>query len=68
MSVTSNLRFYLVFVLNQLIGFFSGENTHQTPKTMHQFFWFYQKWERTIAELNPKDGALRVPLAKNYIN
>lgn len=68
MSVTSNLRFYLVFVLNQLIGFFSGENTHQTPKTMHQFFWFYQKWERTMAELNPKDGALSVPLAKNYIN
>ena len=37
-NVASNLRFYLVFVLNQMIDYFSDNTANVKPKSMLQFF------------------------------
>jgi hypothetical protein len=67
MNVTSNLRFYLTFVLNQLIGFSVEESSKINEVSMERFFWFYAKWEKLIMSEDAKEGALQVPIAKNYV-
>ncbi len=67
MNVTSNLRFYLIFVLNQLIGFSVEESSKINEVSMERFFWFYAKWEKLIMSEDAKEGALQVPIAKNYV-
>jgi hypothetical protein len=34
---------------------------------MERFFWFYAKWEKLIMSEDAKEGALQVPIAKNYV-
>ena len=69
-NVTSNLRFYLVFVLNQMIDYFSEDTTKMKAKSMLQFFWYYEKSLRAILSA---DGAevvsviKQIHIAKSYI-
>lgn len=69
-NVTSNLRFYLVFVLNQLIGYFSDLDHVVKPKSMLQFFWEYEKGGKCITSAD-KGRALAaaegVKIAKSFI-
>jgi hypothetical protein len=67
MNVTSNLRFYLTFVLNQLIGFSVEESRKTNEVSMERFFWFYAIWEKLIMSEDAKEGALQVPIANNYV-
>ena len=70
-NVTSNLRFYLVFVINQMVGFFSDSVFGVKQKSMLNFFWTYEKYEMSIEEASDKDKkveALRnVKIFNSYI-
>lgn len=66
-NVTSNLRFYLTFILNQLLGFCLDEIRNDNGVSMRKFFWMYQKWNKFITVTDAKEGSLQVPIAKNYI-
>lgn len=66
-NVTSNLRFYLTFILNQLLGFCLEEISNDNDISMRKFFWNYEKWAKYIKEVDAVDGVLQVPIAKNYI-
>lgn len=69
-NVASNLRFYLVFVLNQMIDFFSEETANMKPKSMLQFFWNYEKSLRAILLADGADVVSvisSIHIAKSYI-
>lgn len=51
-NVTSNLRFYLMFVINQMIGYFSDNDGKH--KTMMRFFWQYEKNLYMIHQANDR--------------
>lgn len=59
-NVTSNLRFYLVFVINQMVGYFSDNDQYIKRKSMLSFFWTYEKYEASIAKTNGVDNKLKV--------
>lgn len=66
-NVTSNLRFYLVFVLNQMIEYFSAQ-TPDEERTMLKFFWQYEKYEKSIEKSSDKIAAVnQVKIAESYI-
>lgn len=54
-NVTSNLRYYLVFVINQMVGFFSDSAFDLKQKSMLKFFWTYEKYEMLIEQASDKD-------------
>lgn len=69
-NVASNLRFYLVFVLNQMIDYFSDETVNMKPKSMLQFFWNYEKNLKAIKSAGKMDAISiisRNHIAKSYI-
>ena len=69
-NVTSNLRFYLVFVLNQMIDYFSEDTTKMKAKSMLQFFWYYEKSLRAILSADGTDIVSvikQIHIAKSYI-
>lgn len=69
-NVASNLRFYLVFVLNQMIDYFSGETANMKPKSMLQFFWNYEKSLRAVLLADGADVVSvisSIHIAKSYI-
>lgn len=41
-NVTSNLRYYLVFLLSQMIHYYAVECDNQEHVSMNQFFYFYE--------------------------
>ena len=66
-NVTSNLRFYLVFVLNQMIEYFSAQ-TSAEERTMLKFFWQYEKYEKNTEKSTDKIAAVnQVKIAESYI-
>lgn len=67
MNVTSNLRFYLVFILNQLISFCIAESRRGNHVSMDRFFWYYGKIQKFINDSDIKEGALCISLSENYI-
>ena len=69
-NVASNLRFYLVFVLNQMVDYFSEDSTNMKSKTMLQFFWNYEKGLRAILSADSSEVVtviLDIHIAKSYI-
>lgn len=69
-NVASNLRFYLVFVLNQMIDYFSDKTTNVKPKSMLQFFWSYEKCLKAIktpGETDVVSVISHIHIAKSYI-
>ena len=69
-NVASNLRFYLVFVLNQMIDYFSDETVNMKPKSMLQFFWNYEKNLKAIKSAGKMDAISIIScnhIAKSYI-
>ena len=69
-NVASNLRFYLVFVLNQMIDYFSEDTTNMKAKTMLQFFWNYEKGLRAILSADSSEVVSvisSIHIAKSYI-
>lgn len=69
-NVASNLRFYLVFVLNQMIDYFSQDATNAKSKLMLQFFWYYEKGLKAILSAKSEQVvsvARQIQIAKSYI-
>ncbi|WP_418322899.1 hypothetical protein [Segatella hominis] len=69
-NVASNLRFYLVFVLNQMIDYFSDKTANIKPKSMLQFFWNYEKCLKAIkapGETDVVSVISHIHIAKSYI-
>ena len=70
-NVTSNLRFYLVFVINQMVGFFSDVENDESKKTMLKFFWNYEKHEMLILHSQDRNEKLKsimnVKIFNSYI-
>ena len=70
-NVTSNLRFYLVFVINQMVGFFSDVENDESKKTMLKFFWNYEKHEMLILKSQDRNEKLKsimnVKIFNSYI-
>ena len=70
-NVTSNLRFYLVFVINQMVGFFSDVENDESKKTMLKFFWNYEKHEMLILKSQDRNDKLtsimNVKIFNSYI-
>lgn len=67
-SVTSNVRYYLVFVLNRLIGFLKEGGASPGEKEMFHFFWVYDSVLKMIERTNYDiEQIMAVPLEGNYI-
>ena len=70
-NLTSNLRYYLVFILNLCIGYFCRERMYEVDLTMDSFFWEYNK-HLQIFSLNKKrnykyEYLMNVPLQNEYL-
>ncbi len=59
-SITSNLRYYLVFVINQMIEYFSKIDNGE--QEMDDFFYKYDMLVKKIEESYDLDVILKVPL------
>lgn len=67
-NVTSNLRSYLVFVLNQLIFYFNSSNNGMQSRDMMQFFLVYESALKMILKYPDIDKIIKVPLGNNSIH
>ena len=67
-NVTSNLRSYLVYVLNQLIDFFNNTNDICTAREMEQFFWSYENKLAAVVKSDSIDVVMAIPIAVGYVN
>ena len=70
-NLTSNLRYYLVFILNLCIGYFCRERMYEVDLTMDSFFWEYNK-HLQIFSLNKQrnykyEYLMNVPLQNEYL-
>lgn len=70
-NLTSNLRYYLVFVLNLCIDYFCREREYKTDLTMDSFFWEYEKYLKLFSLNKNKnykyEYLMRVPLQNKYL-
>ncbi|MGO5522525.1 hypothetical protein [Phocaeicola plebeius] len=60
-NVTSNLRYYLVFLLNQLIVYFENVQLEKNV-TLENFFYDYESWKKRIMEEYNFDTIMSVPV------
>lgn len=67
-NVTSNLRSYLIFVLNQLICQFSTSDYDMKSKEMMQFFLTYESALRIISKYSDINAIMKVPLENSPIH
>ena len=70
-NLTSNLRYYLVFVLNQCIAYFVRDRLYDSKISMDTFFWEYEKYQQ-IFSMNKKanfryEYIMKVPLSNKYL-
>lgn len=65
-GVTSNLRYYLVFLLNQLIVYFADAGKGKDV-SMDDFFLYYEMWKRRIEENWELDTLLTIPLEMDLL-
>ena len=65
--ITSNLRYYLVFILDQMISFFSDSNLKNHNKTfgLDDFFNTYINYRKMIEVDYDLDIIKSIPIAKN---
>ena len=69
-GVTSNLRYYLVFMLNLLLDFCDSQKTNSLTDdiTMDEFFWKNELlWNRLIPEYE-KEKFLNIQLPTEYVS
>lgn len=66
-NVTSNLRFYLVFILNQLISFLLDDNKSLHEKEISHFFWMYDNLSNFIKTDYDLTKLMDVPLTEKFI-
>lgn len=67
-NVTSNLRSYLIFVLNQLIFHFSSSNYDMKSREMMQFFLTYESALKIISKYSDINKIVQIPLENNPIH
>ena len=60
-NVTSNLRYYLVFLLNQLIVYFENVQPGKSV-TLENFFYDYESWKKRIMEEYNFNTIMSVPV------
>lgn len=66
-NVTSNLRSYLVFVLNQLIFYFNSSNYDMKSREMMQFFLTYESALKINSKYSDINKIIKTPLENNPI-
>lgn len=66
-NVTSNLRSYLVFVLNQLIFYFNSSNCDMKSREMMQFFLTYESALKINSKYSDINKIIKTPLENNPI-
>lgn len=66
-NITSNLRSYLVCILNQLIEYFSNGNRGMKIKELTQFFLTYESWKKLI-EQNGNLVVMKVPFSQDFLS
>ena len=67
-NITSNLRYYLVFVLNQAIDFFANTNPNRSNLNMDSFFWHYEYlWKRIVNSKYDFKELMSVPFESTLI-
>ena len=70
-NLTSNLRYYLVFVLNLCIDYFCLKREYKTNLTMDTFFWEYDKHLQFFSLNKNKnykyEYLIKVPLQNKYL-
>lgn len=67
-NVTSNLRSYLVFILNQLVSYFSDDSHNFLSLNMLQFQLMYESFLNLIEKYHSIKYIMDVPLANEYIS
>jgi len=71
-NITSNLRYYLVFVLNQMLVYFSNLSNSTTDEqktySMDDLFYEFKVWKRSIEKNYDKDIIMSVPIEIDLIN
>lgn len=67
-SITSNLRYYLVFLLNQIIRFCSSNSDEEERDiTLSDFFCYYELYKKRISEDYDLGIIMNVPYGKSLI-
>lgn len=66
-NVTSNLRYYLVFLLNQMIVYFSNIEPSVEPSGLEGFFYTYEMWKKRIKENWDFDTLMAVPIEMDLL-
>ncbi|HAC23027.1 MAG TPA: hypothetical protein DCF91_13220, partial [Porphyromonadaceae bacterium] len=67
-NVTSNLRYYLVFLLNQLLAFFSNINHEGDKQTSIDDFFYYFAFNKQLIEKEHKlDVILDIPVEMDLL-
>lgn len=67
-NVTSNLRYYLVFLLNQLLAFFSNINHERDKQTSIDDFFYYFAFNKQLIEKEHKlDVILNIPVEMDLL-
>lgn len=67
-NVTSNLRSYLIYVLNQLIDYFNHNDNLCTANNMSQFFWSYENKMILVSKSKDINTIMNIPIAVGYVS
>lgn len=66
-NVTSNLRYYLVFLLNQMIVYFSNIEPCSKPVGLEDYFYEYEMWKKRIKENWDFNTLMAVPIEMDLL-
>ena len=66
-NVTSNLRYYLTFLLNQMIVYFSNIEPRIEPASLEDFFYEYEMWKKRIKENLDFETLMNVPIEMDLL-
>lgn len=67
-NVTSNLRYYLVFLLSQMIHYYANEVNIGETLGMNQFFYTYEIRKKIICKTHALSDIMNVPLDMRLAN
>lgn len=69
-NVTSNLRYYLVFLLNQIIVYFANvkEEKEGQEVSLENFFYEYEIWKKRIKQSWDFNVIMSVPVEMDLLN
>ena len=66
-NVTSNLRYYLVFLLCQMINYYKGISGNNELSVMNDFFYSYELYKTNVSQNYDIIDIMKVPLDMRFV-